>query len=225
MNRPILIFFVLIISLYSCRKPKTTIDQQFTVKGTLLNGTTHERFAHQTIDFSMTYIDRVDLINGYRHLGQVNTDDTGGFTFIYQGQNISRLPDARLSIVSGDIEFDSLPINRDINRLFYASSLGSLKVYLQPDTALKQGDTLFLGYQTLNPDKSILFHTDTITSNISGYFKTIRTTVSYVQFYWGVGNRQYRPDTRYNDFIYVAHTKPKTYITGDPVVNEITIHY
>jgi hypothetical protein len=157
-------------------------------------------------------------------LGYTNTDDTGGFSFTYPQQDIAGLPFPRIQIVSLPLRFDSIPPNQDVNKRFYASTLGTLNIYLETDTPLNAGDTLFLGYPVVH-DSHISPHIDTITSPINGFYKTLRTPPPYTDIFWGRGNKQFQLSKDKQGFMYVAHELLEIKIGGDPIINEVTLKY
>lgn len=225
------ILFMTIMALMlsaGCKKKKKEQPEpkipEYTITGTILNGTTNARFVNMPLEFDILYRKPWGSQNAlHKILGKTLTNDTGGFVFTYLEQDVNGLNNPRIKLVSPQYNRDDIPVNQNFTERLYQSSLGTIKIYLETGNPLGQGDTLYFGYQ-IKVDNKISIHTDTIVNNINGFYKSLRSPPPYNTLFWGRNYEGYKYSEYDKRLIYVEN-KLQVEVEGDPIVNGVTLKY
>jgi hypothetical protein len=211
--------FLAVTLLGSCKKsdPPT-----YTVKGWIGNGTTSAGVSNQPLEL---YVETIKKGNGYKRetLANGSTDEHGYFSMNYKETDLTKGVDVHIG--SSFFKFDNIPVNQNVERNFYLSSMGKLKISLTTIKPLEDNkDTLFIAYQEYEGNKN-MNRIDTITHTINGLYKTVRLKTELTGVNWGRGHKEFILDRTGTGFIYTEHTTNAFLITGDPIVDSVMINY
>jgi hypothetical protein len=111
-----------------------------------------------------------------------------------------------------------VPINENLNKTFYISSMGSVKVFLKTASPITN-DTLYLCYPILNQRGEVVrVQIDTILTTLNGYFTTVRVVPPSENFFWGRGHNNFIYNPSLNGISKYSGTQSVS-ISGDPVVD------
>lgn len=203
----IAIFFVAQVG---CKKEV----EEFTFKGQFINGTTMQP---TRVNETMTLI-AIDYNDKFSHeIGKFTTDSQGKFEFKYKRQKGSSitLEDG----YTGRVRY--LPINQNFEKNpWYFSDKGTLELTLSTDISLKKNkDTLYF-YQYYIDGTRIL---DTFTDIPETYILNFRLEPGPYAFGYGRNFNEFYFDKSINRLKRAKHLQFE--ITGDPIVNQLTIKY
>jgi hypothetical protein len=216
MNRlKYLIPFLFLVS--GCKQPDTGPKATFIIKGRVLNGTSGIPFANQQI----SAVVHVRTIGGDgASLGTAQTDANGNFSLSYK-QTAITYDNASIRISSNFFILQNLPVNKNIDSIFYFSTLGKVKILLNSTSPLELNkDTLFINYL----DYEGKINWDTISKTTNGLFKVVRVKTPYVNFWYGIGYKQIHQDPNYTNSVIGGKLIYKP-IMGDPYIDSISINY
>jgi hypothetical protein len=206
------------LTLFACKNddPKP----RYTIEGRILDGTTgsSDIYNNSTIEIEATAGDGLKKKRAI--LGTTTTNDTGWFSITYDETDVTGA-DQQIHIFSQFFQIDGLPVNQDIKRRFYESSKGTINLNLKSKTQLNIGDTLFLAYRKYESGNDL--QVDTITQTFNGFYRSIRTPTGKLNIVWGIGTKKFKYDGvnagSLDGNVYYAP------VTGDPVVDEVTLEY
>jgi hypothetical protein len=148
-----------------------------------------------------------------------NTDASGNFSLTYTHTSITNAG-AKVYIRSPYFSF-GIAVNQNDSQNFYNSTAGSMKIILHPLSPLNKGDTLFLGYP--NPNNTIVI--DTLFNTFSGVYKTIRSPVGPISFFYGRGWNKFNYNSVGGGHFTSTKNEIPARITGDPIVDSVTVNY
>ena len=192
---------------WGCKKD----PEKFTIKGRIVDGTTD--FRYKNITFDVFGADRNE--NASDNLGSFTTNDSGDFEFIYEKAKGS----FSISLLNSFIRFKRLPVNQNIDKVFYKSTLGKVKVFLKTTKLLQNNkDTLYL-YEYF--DNKV--HIDTFTTLPDEYFFYRTPPPGGIGFGYGRNNAEFFYD--YKNKSLIRAKEASTEVTGDPIVDELVINY
>lgn len=213
--RPLL--YGLIISsvvLTNC-KPQEDSTPQFTFKGQILNATTNEVPVGLSVTLQAT--SSPDLFTKFKKeiLGTAITDSMGRFSITYKKTSLPIL-----TLLSQFLTYNDLPINKNVDTIFYRSTKGTLVYKLISDSPLLLNDTL---YFTLPDEEGKNWYDYAISGPLSKteIFKFRTSKTRGIQGAWGLGK------VNYNDVGYHPEKHQNQLfifnMQGDPFIDTIKI--
>jgi hypothetical protein len=209
----IAIFFVAPLG---CKKE----PEKFKIKGRIMDGTTGFKYKGLTFTVHTKGGSANRIIDD---LGAFTTNDSGDFEFMYE--KIKGISANSISAISTFTKFENISINQNVDKVFYNSTLGTVRISLQKVNPINSSDTLFLLFDK-NPDDGIEEITvDTIVNPQDGFYKQLRTSAKRLVFHFGI-NRELRYEilnSRYN--IIQGRRFDFNIINGDPIIDDCTIKY
>jgi hypothetical protein len=212
------IFILIILVFISCHKEQG--KNRYTIEGRILNGSTGSSDVYNNSPIEIEATAGNGLKKKRATLGTTMTNDTGWFSITYDETDVTGA-DQQIHIFSQFFQIDGLPVNQDIKRRFYESSKGTINLNLKAKTQLNIGDTLFLAYRKYESGDDL--QVDTITQTFNGFYRSIRTPTGKLNIVWGIGTKKFKYDGvntgSLDGNVYYAP------VTGDPVVDEVTLEY
>ena len=216
-----LIFFGLVISaviLTNC-KPNEDTTPMFTFRAQILNATTNEVPVGLAVTLqASTFPDGLTKFKK-EILGTAITDSMGMFTITY---NKTSLP--ILTLLSQFLTYNNLPINKNVDTIFYRSTKGKIVFILTSGNPLEVEDTLYIAIPALDIGKDITIE------KISGPFpqeKIIQyrtlTDRGSLQYFWAIGYTQWDSVMRFSHLY--SKNKLIYNMRGDPYIDTIKIKY
>ena len=153
-------------------------------------------------------------------LGSPKTDDSGYFSITYDQIDLSDKYNPEIHIFNQFLQIDGIPINQNVNKNLYNPTYGTLQIYLYTKIPLEANkDTLFLGHYSGNTP--II---DTLVNTFDGLYKTYKLPVTGFAIFWWRNSTTKGFDSNRNRFTYSANEVDAS-ITGDPVIDKMTINY
>ncbi len=214
-----LIFFGLVISaviLTNC-KPNEDTTPMFTFRAQILNATTNEVPVGLAVTLqASTFPDGLTKFKK-EILGTAITDSMGMFTITYKKTSLPIL-----TLLSQFLTYNNLPINKNVDTIFYRSTKGTLVFLLTADTPLTANDTLFIGTPADEGGGGAI---RTVTGPLpSKYFVKYHCVASNgTESFWNIGWATYQYKS-YNRHQYKNQVL-SYYMTGDPYTDTIKIKY
>ena len=152
-------------------------------------------------------------------LGTAITDSMGRFSITYKKTNLPIL-----TLMSQYFTHENLPINKNIDTVFYISNYGTLIFVLTADIPLKNQDTLYLGIPPfkLNQTENIVKLSGPFSPQEVIKFRLIVENGG-IQHFWAIGRSQWDSVT-YFPHKYLGN-KLQISMRGDPYVDTIKIKY
>jgi len=191
---------------------------RYTIKGRVFYNYPSKPLINQPITITFTS----GTMNTYQSidLGSPKTDDSGYFSITYNEIDLSNRSNVDIHIFSQFLQIDGIPINQNVNKNFFIPTIGTLQIYLYTKKPLETNhDTLFFGYF----DAGSHLIMDTITKTVNGLWKTTKPPVGgYTRFY-GRGSKDLAFDAQGYPTQNAHHVDVT--ITGDPVIDKMTINY
>ena len=206
-----------LVVLTNC-KPQEDSTPQFTFKGQIFNATTNEVPVGLAVTLQAT--SSPDLFTKFKKeiLGTAITDSMGRFSITYKKTSLPIL-----TLLSQFLTYNDLPINKNVDTIFYRSTKGTLVYKLISSFPLTNMDTLYLDVPPIDLGKSWQIY------KISGLllnekiinFRTLKTVNFNTS--WALGYSQY-------DSIHWYPNKFKDHyiglgMRGDPYIDTIKIKY
>jgi hypothetical protein len=194
--------------------------EKFKIKGRIMDGTTGQRFKGLTFTVH-TKGGTANKING--DLGSFTTNDSGDFEFMYE--KIKGISTNSISVISNFMKFENISLNQNVDKVFYNSTLGTVRISLQKVNPINFNDTLFLLYDK-NPDDGIEeIIIDSIINPQDGFYKQIRTSSKRLVFHYGI-NSELKYDILNSKFnILQGRRFDFNTISGDPILDNCTIKF
>jgi hypothetical protein len=210
----IAIFFVAQVG---CKKE----PEKFKIKGRVMDGTTGQRFKGLTFTVYTKGGTANKIIDD---LGSFTTNDSGDFEFMYD--RIKGISANSISVINNFMKFKDIPLNKDVDKVFYKSTLGKFKIICNCPN-IKNTDTLFVGYSKLNSNNVFRQVIDTLTNVYKGYNYTLITPPNEEWgIVWGVNSNTFAWKYHQGNINIVNYLGSVTgKVTGDPIVDEFEIKY
>lgn len=198
---------------WSCKKE----PEKFIIEGRIVDGTTD--FRYKNLTFDVFGADRNE--NASINIGSFTTNDSGDFKFIYEKVKGS----FSISLLNSFIRFKRLPVNQNINKVFYKSSMGKYRVICECPN-IKSTDTLFLEYGKItgsNVSRAIDTLTNVKNLDFFTYDNWPRESVTLA---WGINSNNFDSELYQGDIIITKYLgKINGNVSGDPVIDEFKIKY
>ena len=217
--RPLLYGLTLSLVVLTNCKPQEDSTPQFTFKGQILNATTNEVPVGLSVTLQAT--SSPDLFTKFKKeiLGTAITDSMGRFSITYKKTSLPIL-----TLLSQFLTYNDLPINKNVDTIFYRSTKGTISFILTAINPLKIEDTLYLAIPALDIGKDVTFE------KISGPFpqkKIIQyrtlTDRGSLQYFWAIGYTQWDSVMRFSHLY--SKNKLIYNMRGDPYIDTIKIKY
>jgi hypothetical protein len=195
--------------------------EKFKIKGRIMGGTTGFKYKGLTFTVHTKGGAANKIIDD---LGTFTTNDSGDFEFMYE--KIKGISANSISAISTFTKFENIPINQNVDKVFFKSSLGKFKVICNCPN-IKSSDTLFVSYSKLNSSNVYRQVIDTVTNVTNGYSYIINTPPnSEFGVVWGINSNTFSWKY-YNGNIDVINYLGNIIgrISGDPVIDEFEIKY
>ena len=137
-----------LVVLTNC-KPQEDSTPQFTFKGQIFNATTNEVPVGLAVTLQAT--SSPDLFTKFKKeiLGTAITDSMGRFSITYKKTSLPIL-----TLLSQFLTYNDLPINKNVDTIFYRSTKGTLVYKLISSFPLTNMDTLYLDVPPIDLGKS-----------------------------------------------------------------------
>jgi len=209
-----ILFFILLLDSCKDEEPLPT----YTFKGQFINAT--ENTVPVGLKVTLEASSGPNALNFQTQiLGSAVTDSMGRFAITYTK---TKLPVLRL--LSQFYTYTGLPINQNVDTIFYKSSKGTLVFVFTANYPLKNTDTLYLGLPPFEQGQNVSI------VKLPGPFST-KEIVKYrtlkeeggIQYFWAIGRTQWDSAT------FFSHKYPKNrldiFMRGDPFIDTIRIKY
>jgi hypothetical protein len=211
-----IIIAIFFIAQVGCKKE----PEKFKIKGRVMDGTTGQRFKGLTFTVHTKGGTANKIIDD---LGSFTTNDSGDFEFMYD--RIKGISANSITVINNFMKFKDIPLNKDVDKVFYKSTLGKYKVNCDFSN-IKSSDTLFLEYAKMNGIE-LVRAIDTLTNLRSNdFFIYSRWPAESITLRWGINSNTFSwkyYQGNINIVNYVGSITGK--VTGDPIVDEFEIKY
>ena len=219
----IILFVISLISITSCTQPNTGPKPTYTIKGRVLNGTTGQAYANQSIDVTVQTKTKTPYASA--DLGTGMTDAQGNFSVSYTQTSIN-YNQAYITVSSNFFMLDNIAVNKNIDSTFYLSSMGKIKISLKTNNPLGANDTLFFGTTLLDASGNVTgTEIDTIHHTINGYYKTFRTPPPQITIFVARGWKNFGYNFQTNRFYGNNVKELGIPVRGDPLIDTATVTY
>ena len=211
-----LVFSVLFIC--NCKSDEESVPE-FTFKGQYIDVINNKVPVGLAVTLQAT--SSPDLLTKFKKelLGTATTDSMGRFSITYKKTNLPIL-----TLMSQYFTHENLPINKNIDTVFYISNYGTLIFVLTADIPLKNQDTLYLGIPPfkLNQSENIVKLSGPFSPKEIIKFRLILENGG-IQHFWAIGRSQWDSVT-YFPHKY-AGNKLQISMRGDPYADTIRLKY